>query len=68
MGAIVRFRTRSLLTMLARETDRYGWNTGIRLGELELDEHHVVPEPHGQVERRCPGQEVIHLEQKQSLL
>ena len=38
MGAIVRFRTRSLLTMLARETDRYGWNTGIRLGELELDE------------------------------
>ena len=38
MGAIVRFRTRSLLTTLARETDKYGWNARIRLGQLELDE------------------------------
>ena len=38
MGTIVRFRTRSLLTTLARETDKYGWNASFRLGELELDE------------------------------
>ena len=33
-------------------------------GELELYEHHVISQPHGEVERGRPGQEVIHLEQK----
>ena len=32
--------------------------------ELELDQHHVVPQSHGEVERGRPGQKVIHLEEK----
>ena len=32
--------------------------------ELELDQHHVVPQPHGEVQRGRAGQKVIHLEEK----
>ena len=31
-------------------------------GELQLDEHHVVAQAHGQVEGGLAGQEVDHLE------
>ena len=33
-------------------------------GELELDEHHVIAQPHRQVQRRRTGQEIVHLEQE----
>ena len=33
-------------------------------GELELYEHHVVPQPHCQVERSSARQKVIHLEKR----
>ena len=32
--------------------------------ELELDQHHVVAQPHREVERGSSGQKVIHLKQK----
>lgn len=38
MGAIVRFRTRSLLTLVAVETDKKGWKTNIFLEDREIRE------------------------------
>lgn len=34
-------------------------------GQLKLDEHHVVTQTHGQVERRLARQEVVNLEEAQ---